>query len=445
MRPGFHQLKVGFVNLMYPHFEGSRQALAHANAACKFIGDDFGAEVIDYAKPVETRSQATEAWLLFKARDVDCVVMFNGTFTTGELTAEIIRNTDCPIAVWGIEEIALEKSAFTGSMVGVLAAGAIMKNLERRFGFIYGTIDLDDTKEQVRLYLRAIRAISYLREATIAVIGMRPDGFQISGYDELAIKDVFGSEMINVSLHAFRKMVDDVPEREVDQDMVAQQELFAIRDEDRSAARQLSKMYLALKKLAQEKNIQAYAPECWPEFKSIAQSPFCPANGRMNVEGVMASCECDVDGSVSLMLAYALTGTTPWFADFLNIIADRDAVLWWHCGNAPYNMSSKKPVIEEVLGSLSQTNTLREGPATVCRVNSIKGNFVIHAAVGDILNTKPLLKGSTALMCMRNGNTGFVDSMLHHGIPHHNAIVYGDIISELKLISQLLDIQLIIA
>ena len=445
MQLNFRQIKVGFVNLMYPHFEGSRQALAHANAACKFVDDDFGAEVIDYSKPVETRTQAIEAWKLFKARDVDCVVMFNGTFTTGELTAEIIHNSDCPVAIWGIEEIALEKSAFTGSMVGVLAAGAILKNLERRFGFIYGTIDLDDTKEQVRSFLRAIRAISYLREATIAVIGMRPDGFQISGYDELAIKDVFGAEMINISLSAFRKLVDDISEQAVDQDMARQQELFTIRNEDHSTARQLSKMYLGLKRLAQERNIQAYAPECWPEFKNVAQSPFCPANGRMNVEGVMASCECDVDGSVSLMLAHALTGTTPWFADFLNIIADRDAVLWGHCGNAPYNMSSKKPVIEEVLGSLSQTNTLREGQATVCRVNSIKGKFVIHAAVGDILNTEPLLKGSTALMRMRNGNTRFVDSMLHHGIPHHNTIVYGNILSELKLISQLLGIQLIIA
>ncbi|MGQ9616956.1 MAG: L-fucose/L-arabinose isomerase family protein [Spirochaetota bacterium] len=444
MSLNFRKPRIGFVNLILSFLEGQDKAVKLSSIARDYMEKKLDVEVVEYPEPLANRSQAVKAWKMFQAENVDAVILFNGTFSTGELTAEIIRNLNCPFALWGLGELALDNKNFTGSMVGVMAAGALFKNLGKKFSFIYGPVEREEAQRKLGIFVRVVRAIAYLKEATIAVVGMRPDGFEISDYDELAIKKLFGTEITKLSLYTLSKIMKEIDESEIDRDMNVQKSIFTIKKEDEEEARGLSKLYLALKRVVKEKNIQSYAPDCWPELRDIDKTPICPANGRMNVEGVMASCECDVDGSLTLMLEHALTGSTPWWADFVNLIEKNDTLLWWHCGNAPYNLSTEKPVIERIFGGLSQTAALKEGTATICRLNSIRGEFTIHAGVGEVVKTEPLLKGSNLCIRMKGGNMEFMESMLEHGIPHHNGIVYGDILAELKEFARLMDIPIII-
>ncbi len=443
----FRKIKVGLINLISPVLAGREKAIAHCNNIQNYLEKKLDTEIVAYGKPVQQRSQAVEAWKMMKASDVDAVILFNGTFSTGELTVEVIRNLDCPFALWGIGELDLEGKNVSGSMIGVLAAGALFKNMDKRFSFIYDTVENEETKKKASVFIRTVRAISYLKEATVALIGVRPDGFEVSDYDELAIKKKFGTEITKLSLYTLSKRMNDIDERKIDEDMWKQKELFTIRNQDVAAARGLSRLYLALKEFVEEYDIRSYAPDCWPELRDIDKTPICPINGRMNAEGTMASCECDVDGSLTLMLEHAVTGNPPWWADFVNILKKRDALFWWHCGNAPHSLSREKPLLEKVFdfGGLSQTAALKEGVATVCRLNSIRGEFAIHAGVGDVLEAEPLVKGSNLLIRMRGGNMAFIESMLQHGIPHHNGIVYGDIIDELKEFAHLMDIPITIS
>jgi len=440
----FRNLRVGFANLILDFLEGQEIAVELSKKAIEYLKKYLDVDVVEYPEPLAKRAQAVKAWKKFKAEDVDAVILFNGTFSTGELTAEIIRNLDLPYALWGIQELALDKKSFTGSMVGAMAAGTLFKNLDRRFTFIYGSIKEEQAKKRLNIFINAVRGIAYLKEATIAVIGMRPDGFEISDFDELAIKKLFGTEITKLSLYTFSKIMKSISENEIDRDMEVQKNIFEINKADEKEARGLSRVYLALKKYVEENGIHSYAPDCWPELRDIDKTPICPANGRMNAEGVMASCECDVDGSLTLMLEYAITGTSPWWADFVNYVKENDTLLWWHCGNAPYNLSEKKPVIERVFGGLSQTMSLKSGTATVCRMNSIRGEYTIHAGIGEVVESEPLLKGSNLTIKMKGGNMEFVESLLQNGIPHHNGIVYGNIIPELKEFAHLMKIPIII-
>ncbi len=200
----FRQVRIGFVNLILDFLPGQEVAVRYSNEAQEHLRARLGAEVVQFPEPVAKREQASRAWKLFKARDVDAVILFNGTFNTGELTAEIIRNLECPFALWGIGELALASRNFTGSMVGVMAAGALFKNFDKPFSFIYGPID--KAQRRLEVFLRAVRAIAYLREATIGVIGMRPDGFQIDGFDA----EFHGCAVVQHLLLRIRDVLDRV-------------------------------------------------------------------------------------------------------------------------------------------------------------------------------------------------------------------------------------------
>jgi len=440
----FRKPRIGFVNLILSFLKGQKKALQLSREIVDYLEKELAVEVVEFSQPVAQRPQAKEAWMRFKAENVDAVILINGAFKTGELAAEISRNLDSPFALWGLGELALETRDFSGSMVAVMAAGTIFKNFDKEFTFIYGTIKEEEAKKRVGLFVNTARATAYLKEATIAVIGMRPDGFQIAGADELAIKKLLGTEIINVSTYTFSKIVKGINEKEVNSDIEIQKEIFDINPNDLPGIRGTSRMYLALKKMVKEKNIQAYAPECWPEFRDVDETPFCPANSRMTVQGVMASCECDIDGALTMMLGYALTGNSVFFADFVNFIQDNNTVLFWHCGNAPYDLATSKPVCQKIFGGLSTSSVLKSGVVTVYRLNSIRGQFMLHAGTGNAIQAKPVLKGSNIFIKMNSGNREFVESLLENGIPHHNAIVYGDITEELKEFAKFMGIPIVI-
>jgi len=445
MAINFRKVKLGFVNLALDFLEEEdlKTAAQYASDAKEMLAA-LGADIVEYPKPMSSRDMAREAWQQFKSLNVDAVVIFNGTFSTGDVTVELVRNMDCPFLIWGIEEFAISKHNFTGSMVGVMPAGTIFKNFGRTFSFAYGNARGGKPGKSVEKFIKAVNAIAYLKESTIGVIGMRPDGFEISDFDELAIKQKFGTTITKVSMYEFTNIIKSITDEQIDKDMEIQKRIFDIAESDLQQSRGISKVYLAVKKVIEERNLQSYAPDCWPELRDNDQTPICPANGRCNAEGVMASCECDVDGSLTLMLQYVLAGSTPWFADFVNILEEPDALLFWHCGNAPYNLSSDKPKIEKVFGGLAQTAALKSGVATVCRLNSIKGQYTLHAGIGQVIETEPFLKGSNLSIKMEGGNLEFVESLLNHGIPHHNGIVYGDILDELQEFAKLMQIPFIV-
>jgi L-fucose isomerase-like protein len=441
----FRRVRIGFVNLILSFLEGQDKAVKMSKDIIAYLRDVLGVDVVEYEEPVGARKQATAAWKKFNAQDVDAVILFSGTFNTGELTAEILRNMRCPFVIWGVGELSLETKSFTGSVVGVMPAATIFKAFDRPFTSIYGVIAQKDVQERLGTFVRAVRAIAYLRESAIGVIGMRPDGFQVAGYDELGIKKLFGTEIKNMSLYTLGKAVNAIDEKQVDADMKVQREIFEIGKDYEQGARGLSRVYLALKKTAQDAEVQSYAPDCWPEFRDIDQRPMCPANGRLSAEGIMASCECDVDGSLTMLVLHAMQQDTPWFADLVDIRAEHDALFFWHCGNASHTLAAKKTKIEKVFGGPSQINSMKAGTATVCRINHTRGGgFLIHAGVGTVIEAEPLLKGSNLLIRMNGGNRSFVDSMLSNGIPHHNALIYGDLRPELREYARLMGIPIVI-
>jgi L-fucose isomerase-like protein len=445
---GFQKLKFGFVNLTLDFLEEEdlKTATGFAANAKALLQNEMGVEIVESAPSVNSRDMSNAAWKLFKAKNVDAVVIYNGTFSTGEVTAEIVRNIEVPYLIWGIEEFAIKKHNFTGSMVGVMPQGSIFANFGQKFSFVYGSdVKRPVLKEKVRVFVSAVRAISYLMEAVIGVIGMRPDGFEISDFDELSVKKKFGSTITKVSMYSFTNIIKGITAKEIDADMQTQQKIFNISKENFEESKGLSKVYLAVKKVVEERNLKSYAPDCWPELRDQDKTPICPANGRMNAEGIMASCECDVSGSLTLMMQYAMAQTTPWLADLVNYIEEKEAILFWHCGNAPYNLSDKKPEIERAFGGLAQTASLRSGVATVARINAIRGKYTIHLAVGKVIDNEEYIKGSNLTIKMNNGNMKFIESLLNNGVPHHNGIIYGDLTAEILEFGKLMDIPVVIA
>ncbi len=429
----FRKIRLGFVNLMMlGNFEkkAEEEAVLQSEKAKKFL-ENQGAEVFSNFPAVNSLDEARETWNFFKEKNVDAVVLFNGTFSLGNLMIEIIRNLDLPYLVWSLEEYLISEGLLAGSMIGTMPVGSIFKYLDKKYTFAYGTVGKKDGEKKVKIFVRVIRAIAYMAQAKIGLIGSRPDGFEISGFDELSIKKIFGSTINKVEMSELLNLIDTMDAEKIEADLKLQKAILNIGSTTDDSMRNLSRIFLAVKEISTKYSLSAYAPQCWLELRMDRKTPMCVANGRITVDGVMASCESDMDCTLTMLLLYALTGSTPWTNDFVNKIEENDSLLFWHCGNASYNLSDKKPEIEVVFEGPAQTATLKSGPATVCRLNHFKGDFEVFAGIGEAIDSKPMIKGSNLYLKMATGNMEFIESMLSNGVPHHNVAIHGNLSEEL--------------
>ena len=444
MNSFFRKLRIGFANvIMLGNFEKEAEdkAVSISNEVQDFLRNKMGIEIYSYVDAINNIDEATVTWRYFESKNVDAIIIFNGTFSLSNLMVEIVRNANVPFAVWGLPEYLSERNILSGSMIGLMPSGTVFKNLRKKFSFIYGLINEEETKRKLKIFLETLRAIVYLKEARIGLFGSRPDGFEIAGFDELAIKRIFGATINKISMNEVLSIVDNIKPEEVKKDIEIQNSLVDVLEKDYENSKKLSQIYLGIKKIINEKKINAYAPQCWPEFRMDRKTPMCLANGRFSAEGIMASCESDMDCTLTMLLLFAMTGNTPWTADFVNLIKEKDSLLFWHCGNASHNLSMQKPKLEIVFEGIAQTATLKPGIVTVARLNHFEGNFQIFAGLGEAINSEPLFRGSNMFVQMRFGNMDFIKLMLDEGVPHHVVLVYGDVTENLKEFANLMNLE----
>ncbi|MHB1376317.1 MAG: L-arabinose isomerase family protein [Candidatus Humimicrobiaceae bacterium] len=447
MLKDFRKVRIGFANLqMLGIFqkEAEEEAVSYSDEAKSFLSKKLNAEVFSNLPAVTNLDQARDTWVYFKEKNVDAVILFSGTFSLSNLMTEIIRNLDLPFLAWGLEEYLIDSRILAGSMIGLMPVGSVCRNLKKKFSFAYGSVKNNNAVKKVAEFVDVVKAIAYLAQSRIGLIGSRPDGFEIAGFDELAIKRIFGTTINKVSMDYLLNKIDSVKDNKIDEDMEIQKKIFDFNEKDYKGVRELSRVYLGVKEVIEENKFNCYAPQCWPELRMERKTPICTANGRLTAEGVMASCETDMDCALTMLTLYALSDNTPWTADFVNLIEEKNSILFWHCGNASYNLSDKKPELEIVYEGLAQTASLRSGKATVCRINHIGDKFEIFTGTGKLIDAKPVLRGSNSFIQMDCGNMEFVESMLQQGVPHHNVLVYGDMTSKLKTFANLVDIPIIV-
>ncbi len=440
----FRKLRIGFANvLMLGLFEKEAEdkAISIANHVKNYLKDHLDIEVYSNIDAITNVDEAILAWNFFKANNVDAILLFNGTFSLSNISVEIVRNSDVPIIAWGLDEYLIEKKVLSGSMIGLMPIGSICKYLKKSFTFIYGQLDNPQTKQRIRTVLDVIKAIAVLKEAKIGLMGSRPDGFEIAGFDELAIKRIFGSTIHKISMNEVLSSIDQIDSNEIEKDVCELNEIVKIGKKDVENAKQLSKVYLGIKKLIDMKKLHAYAPQCWPELRMDRKTPMCTANGRLSAEGIMASCEADMDCALTMLLLHSLNKSTPWTADFVNYIEKKESLLFWHCGNASYTLSDQKPKLEVVYEGLAQTASLRPGIVTIARLNHFEGTFKVFAGIGKAIDSEPIFRGSNILVQMNCGNMEFIQNMLDEGVPHHIVIAYGDLSEHLAEYAKLMNLE----
>ena len=410
------------VSVGTPSTEETKSAHARLLAALASTGVDVvgGVEVRceDDVQLVVTRATETNP-------DVLALVVLCGK--TAPLQMAIVESAALPTAVWAVgKEFAFPSSA--------LAVGAL-KEKGRRVALVHGTADDADTMAGFLAAARAGAAVTRLGRAKIGVIGGLFPNLVSCRYEPAFIRERLGAELVSISYDHLRQRMREAAGDQAALDRLLERcEGYDMRVPREALLPGLG-LHVALKSIAGELGLEAFAIECWsglPEAIGLN-----PCLGFVEDSYVLA-CEGDVVLALLLLMAGYMTGISACAGDVRYLDTDNVLTLC-HCGGPC--MAGSDVVLDfsaaaQAAGFSTVTcrPNLPPGPVTLVRFHGERCDGM-HVASGDVLSCDRS-DGLTASVRLRGERSDFVNACLGN----HYAIVPGDIRKELAVLCEWLRI-----
>lgn len=441
--------RIGFALLASPLQAAQERIRRIAEDSKKYIQKQEGLQLFCPDEPVMTPNAAARAASLFKRSEVDAIVIQHGTASPADLTIELVRDVNAPLAMWGIPEAPFDGStAVCGSMTGLIAHTAALTRIGRRFSFVHGLADSEEARKQLDKFIRTVLVRAGLRRAKVAMVGYK-SGSLASPVDELLIKDLFGIGVEHVSLADVIRRVDALPDEEIEKDVSELRSSdCVVQTQDAAALRRSCAAFTALKKILIDNNFDAAAVKYRPELVETYKFGMAAVCSRLTDAGIPAAPEGDVDGALTMLVQLAYTERPAFLADWIQRDEKTNQALFWHDGTAPATLANPKfqAAIRSSArdeGNVAFDFPLKSGNVTVARLLNCGGRYKMLVALGRAVEPAAALSGTHVSVRFESPVQAVLGAIIAHGFSQHFSIVYEDIKAEIIELADQLGIEIV--
>ncbi|MBN1249448.1 MAG: hypothetical protein JXC32_17435 [Anaerolineae bacterium] len=410
--------------------------------------------------------EAVAAYL--RREGVDGVILCPLDFGDERSAVKVAETLGVPVLLYATKEppgrddpgLSRVSDSYCGNLS--MASGLYRRKIPFRYAGLFFP-DEPGLLAEVQDFVRAVAVAKGLRGARIGQIGVRPGTFETVGYDEVAMIQKFGQNMIYANLSDITSKAlayaDDDPEvLATIEDFRASYAEISVSDH---YLLQASKLELALTDFWNTNKLSAMTMQCWPSIQRLMGISVCNSYGRMTGKGMLTSCENDVLGALSMLICHrvALGETVPHFIDWT--IRHRDnpnQLLAWHCGNAPTclaadpskvalrsrgDMTGCEPVPEEDRQAGLAQFQLKPGPVTFVRLAEYDEAWKMLIATGEIQPSDETLAGTWSWVEVADHDKLY-RTLVEEGFIHHASMIHGDYTQALRQVCKFLDIEAVV-
>ena len=404
---------------------------------CEEMEKDTSVQWKIYKENVIEPEDAVGAIHYLLQEEVDAVIMVSGTFHLGHLALMINDALKKPILLWGFDEL-----PYNGGKIRLNAVCGVNLDASNLYkaGVDNFVVTIGDKVDEN--WIKAIKGLVAIKTTTIGIVGYRAQGFYNVGIDELNLYK-------NTGLLINHYEISDLFKMQASEEVIQKEKEYILSSFDVSqlndkqvdlVARLVASTLLFLK----EKNVDALAIRCWPEFAATYGISPCAMMSILQGRGILLACEGDVEALISMICVKALGEATPFMADLSQVNFKEDYALLWHCGVAPCSLWDKKCVRSldtYFAGGKGVTAgfVLKEGDFSIFRIDTARGKTRLFYEEGTALPMEKLLTGTFAKVKFAHSVKDVLDEVVNNGIAHHVIMGYIRYKEVIKILAKLMN------
>lgn len=401
----------------------------------------------------------------FRREGVDGLIISAIDFGDERSATKIAERLGVPVLLYGTKEppalgdagLSRASDSYCGNLS--IASGLYRRKIKFQFAGLFFP-DEPEFTAAVQDFVRAVSIVKGLKGARIGQVGLRPGAFETVAYDEVAMIQKFGQNVIQGELsdlvdRAQHFGEDDPAVQEIVASIYGQAATITVApDHIVNAAR----FQLALTEFFQRNKLSAMGVQCWPAINRLMKLSVCAIYGRLTDQGMLTACETDILGSLSMLVNYraALGRIVPHFIDWT--IQHRQNSNWllaWHCGNAPASLAknasdvalrsrhdmtgTQAPAESDPQSGLYQFQ-LKSGQVTFCRLVEYDNEWKMLITSGEIMPSDETLAGTWSWVAVRD-HAALYRTLVEEGFIHHASMIHGDQRAALQQACKFLDIK----
>ena len=299
----------------------------------------------------------------------------------------------------------------------------------------------------------AAQTVRRMKTMRIGIIG-KLAGMGDVVTDDMAVYRKLGPEFIYDSIGTVTKYVEQVSEREIDERVALERELFTVDPQmppERHAY--AVKLYLGIKRYLEENGYAGYTAH-FEEFGADGRYTQLPLLAASNLlaEGYGYAAEGDASCAAMVACMHTLCGMAN-FSEMYMMDLKRDAILLCHAGEGNWKtcQRGKKPFLMDRVfneGGLSNPPTPIFAPdagrASLLSIVHLGGErFRLVCSHGTLPEQPQLNKIDMPYIFFQpdSGAATLAKRWLEAGGTHHETVVYGEHRARIRLFAQLLGIE----
>jgi len=321
---------------------------------------------------------------LAKQDDIDCLVLFSGTWVWSAHMIAAIREfakTGKGIVIW----------THPGSQGWRAVGGLVLKAALHEIGiahrFVYGAFDSEDDVDRIVSYCQASAVKNKINMKTVMSFGGRGMGQTCGVADPAQWMKVFG---IDIDSRDTTELVDTakaVTKKELDEVYKIIEQKFVELPEKNEVSERSMRLYVALKKVLKKYDCDFYSVQGFPGIGD-EYSAICFANSMMLEDGVPTAPLSDFNTLMTSILMLNLSNERTYYGDFQAINKDNNEIKIICDGQAPPSLANKEGArfaghgipTEGKAGGLTVQLVCKSGKGVLARLSRIDGEFYLVVA-----------------------------------------------------------------
>ncbi len=400
--------------------------------------------------------------------DIDLLLIVQITFTDASMTIEMVRQSDVPVAIWGVPEPRIGGRLRLNSYCGINLAAHALGKARLTYRWLFSSPDAPGVTDKLtglaasssgsRVALEhsehkadasADRVVEKLARARVSVIGEHPAGFDTCEFDANELHELVGISVDQVKLEdAFEKAKLAPATRANAHRAEAAKSLAGLDDVDQEQLDRSFRLLCALEDIVDENKADSIAVRCWPETFVDYGCAACGPMAMMNQAGVPSACEADVYGSVTTLMLQELAEEPVWMADLVDVDESDDTAVLWHCGLAPLSMCDPEAQAEATIHTnrkmpLLHQFPLKPGRVTLARLSQARNEKKLMIAGAEVLRAPMAFTGTSGVIRFDKAVTDVCATIMEEGLEHHFSLAYGDHLESLRQVANRLNLPVL--